>query len=64
MKAKSHSGAKKRLSITGKGKFKRKKAGSRHLNLGKANNRLRRLGETAYVHQGDERRMRRLLPNG
>lgn len=64
MKLKTHSGAKKRFKKTATGKIKRKKAGKRHLNIGKGNTRLRKLSESAYVFQGDERRINRLMPNG
>lgn len=64
MKLKTHSGAKKRFKKTASGKIKRKKCGKRHLNLGKSNNRLRKLASAAYIFEGDERRINRLMPNG
>ncbi|MBS1985739.1 MAG: 50S ribosomal protein L35 [Bdellovibrionales bacterium] len=62
-KLKTHSGAKKRFTKTASGKIKRKKAGGRHLNIGKGGTRLRRLKGSAYVFEGDVQRVHRLLPN-
>lgn len=62
MKLKTHSGAKKRFKKTANGKIKRKKAGKRHLNIGKGGSRLRSLSQSAYVYEGAERRINRLLP--
>jgi large subunit ribosomal protein L35 len=64
MKLKTHSGAKKRFKVTAKGKIKRKKAGRRHLNMGQTHSQERRLNSSAYVFQGDEARIHRLLPYG
>lgn len=64
IKRKTHSGAKKRLSMTGTGKIKRKKGGKKHLNFGKGGARLRRLSEGAVIDAGHQRRVSRLLPNG
>lgn len=61
-KLKSHSGAKKRFKKTASGKIKRGKTHNKHLMLGKGNSRLRRLSASAYIDQGNERRINRLIP--
>lgn len=63
-KLKTHSGAKKRLSITGSGKIKCKKAGGRHNTGNKSAKQMRRTRESAYIAPGMEKRIGRLLPNG
>jgi large subunit ribosomal protein L35 len=61
MKAKNHSGAKKRLKLLSSGKVKRKQVGKRHL-LSAHNSKLKRhLGETVYVHSANMNQTRRLL---
>lgn len=49
MKQRTHSGAKKRLRLTGGGKLKRKKVGMRHLNSHMSSKRKRQLGKGTYV---------------
>lgn len=49
MKAKTHSGAKKRMRVTAKGKVKRKQVGMRHLNSHMSSKRKRHLGQVVYV---------------
>jgi large subunit ribosomal protein L35 len=61
-KMKSHSGAKKRLRKTAKGKFKHQKEGRRHLMAGKSESRARRIGENGYIHPTMDHRMAKLLP--
>lgn len=61
-KMKTHSGAKKRFSRTGSGKFVYHKGGRRHL-LGKKNStRLRRLRRKSVISPSLEERMKTLLP--
>lgn len=62
MKQKTHSGAKKRLRVTGGGKVKRRKANLRHLLECKSSNRKRHLGKMTYVHSASEYQVSRLLP--
>ncbi len=64
IKAKSHSGAKKRIKKTASGKFKIRKSGGRHLLAGKGRRRLRRIQGPAFIHPTMEHRMVRLLPYG
>ena len=63
MKQKTHSGAKKRLRMTGGGKVKRRKAGMRHLLESKGSGRKRQLGMMVYVHSASEYQVERLLPH-
>ncbi len=61
MKAKTHSGAKKRLKITGTGKKRFKKASKRHLLVNKSK-RQKGIKELE-VAAGDNQKLSRLLPN-
>lgn len=59
---KSHSGAGKRLRVTGGGKIKRKRSNHRHLlTTGKSRKQKNRLQTTGYVAPGDLKRVRALL---
>lgn len=49
MKQRTHSGAKKRMRLTGSGKVKRKQVGLRHLNSHMSSKPKRHLGKTTYV---------------
>ena len=60
-KMKSNSGAKKRFSLTGTGKVKRKHAFHSHILTKKSNKRKRNLVKTTLVHESDERRVFTLL---
>lgn len=60
-KVKTHSGAKKRFSLTATGRIKRKHAFKNHLLDKKQAKQKRRLTHTTLVHQADEARMRKLL---
>lgn len=62
MKQKTHSGAKKRLRVTGGGKVKRRKANLRHLLECKSSGRKRQLGMMTYVHSASTYQTQRLLP--
>ena len=60
-KMKTHSGAKKRLRKTARGKLRGRHAMTSHM-LGKKNaKRRRRLGRPVEVAKSDERRVRELL---
>jgi large subunit ribosomal protein L35 len=61
MKQKTHSGAKKRLKVTGSGKIKRKQPGRRHLLEHMSAKRKRHLGETQYVNPANQYQAERLL---
>ncbi|MEZ4799633.1 MAG: 50S ribosomal protein L35 [Flavobacteriales bacterium] len=52
-KAKTKSGAKKRFTVTGSGKIKRKHAYKRHILTKKSTKRKRALGNDALVHPSD-----------
>ncbi|CRK56277.1 LSU ribosomal protein L35p [Alloactinosynnema sp. L-07] len=60
-KMKTHSGASKRVKITGKGKLRRQQAGLRHKLEKKPTSVTRRLSGTAEVAKVDEKRLNRLL---
>jgi large subunit ribosomal protein L35 len=61
MKQKTHSGAKKRLRVTGGGRVKRGQAGLRHLLENKSSGRKRQLGMTTYIHVASAYQVERLL---
>ena len=61
-KMKTHKGAKKRFSVTGKGKVRRFKAYKSHILTKKTSKRLRRLRRAGYVATtGEVKHLRRLL---
>ena len=60
-KQKTHSGAKKRIKVTGSGKLLREKAGKRHLLERKPSKLTRRLTGTTEVAPADTRKMKKLL---
>lgn len=60
-KMKTHSGAKKRIRVTGSGKLMRQRAGKRHLNEGKPTKRTRRLSVDVELSKADQRQARKLL---
>jgi large subunit ribosomal protein L35 len=60
-KQKTHSGAKKRFSVTGTGKLRREKAGKRHLLEHKTSTVTRRLSGTTDVAKSDAGRINKLL---
>jgi large subunit ribosomal protein L35 len=60
-KQKTHSGASKRIRVTGTGKLRRQKAGRRHLLEKKSSKMTRRLEGTTEVAANDVRRVKRLL---
>ena len=60
-KQKTHSGAKKRIKVTGTGKLRREKAGQRHLLERKSSKLTRRLTGTTEVSKADTGKMKKLL---
>lgn len=60
-KVKTHSGAKKRFSLTGTGKIKRKHAFKNHELDKKQTKQKRRLTHTTLVHKADQGRVRKML---
>jgi large subunit ribosomal protein L35 len=60
-KVKTHSGAKKRFSLTGTGKVKRKHAFKNHMLDKKQTKQKRKLTHNTLVHKSDESRMKKLL---
>lgn len=61
-KIKTHSGAKKRFSLTKNGKVKRAKAYKRHMLNSKTTKRTRRLRKTAYADSTNVAAVKRLIP--
>lgn len=60
-KMKSHSGAKKRIAVTGTGKLRRRRQNKNHILEKKAPKRKRQLRRPAEVSSADEPRVRRML---
>jgi large subunit ribosomal protein L35 len=60
-KFKPHSGMKKRVKITGKGKFIAEPAGKRHLLEVKSSRRTRRLSGTVELAKTETRRVKKML---
>ena len=60
-KVKTKSGAKKRFSLTGTGKIKRKHAYKSHILTKKTTKQKRGLTHTGLVRSGDENRVRAML---
>ena len=60
-KFKPHSGMKKRVKITGKGKLSREQTNRRHLLEVKSSTRKRRLAGTADVSKADTKQVKKLL---
>ena len=60
-KNKTHSGASKRIRVTGKGKLRRQKAGMRHKLEKKPSTLTRRLSGTTELAPADVRRVKKLL---
>ena len=60
-KMKTHSGAKKRVKVTGTGKLAHRQAGKRHLNEHKPTTRTRRLSNDKVLEGTDAKKMRKLL---
>ena len=62
-KMRSHSGTKKRLTITASGKVRRGQAGTSHLAPGKTQKQTRQTRKSALVSTSDARRLRQILSN-
>ncbi|HEX6516870.1 MAG TPA: 50S ribosomal protein L35 [Nocardioidaceae bacterium] len=60
-KMKTHSGASKRVKVTGSGKLRREKAGRRHLLERKPSTLTRRLAGTTDVSKADTKKVKKLL---
>lgn len=60
-KFKTHSGMKKRIKITGTGKFRREQTNRRHLLEVKSSSRKRRLAGTTEVSKADTKQVKKLL---
>ena len=60
-KMKTHSGAKKRIRVTGSGKLMRQRAGKRHLNEHKPTKRTRRLSSDVVLSKAGQETARKLL---
>ena len=60
-KMKTHSGAKKRFTITRTGKIRRRKAFMNHILEKKSADRKRNLNRMTVVAKGDEKNIRKLL---
>jgi len=62
-KMKTHSGTKKRLTITATGKIKRGRPGTSHLAPGKTQKRIRHLRKSTTVATSDLKRIRQQVAN-
>ncbi len=63
-KMKTHSGAKKRFSLTGTGKIKRKDAYKSHILTKKTTKQKRNLTTTSYVSDADMGNVKKMLAIG
>jgi large subunit ribosomal protein L35 len=61
-KIKTHSGAKKRFTISGSGKIMRRKIGVNNFRRKKRGETLREIGSTQQVSDHVKKRLRRLMP--
>ncbi|MBZ2173621.1 MULTISPECIES: 50S ribosomal protein L35 [Nitratidesulfovibrio] len=61
-KIKTRRSAAKRFSVTGSGKFKRRKQNLRHILTKKNAKRRMRLGQSATVDSTNEKAVRRMMP--
>lgn len=61
-KIKTRRSAAKRFSVTGSGKFKRRKQNLRHILTKKNAKRRMRLGQSATVDATNEKAVRRMMP--
>jgi len=60
-KMKTHSGAKKRIKVTGSGKLMRRQAGRGHLRLAKGKNTYRRRSKETELAPGDAKVIKKQL---
>lgn len=63
-KMKTHSSAKKRLSVTGNGKVKKNVANRAHKLTGKSSKRKMSLKKASYVDSANKNAVKKLLPYG
>lgn len=63
-KIKTRRAAAKRFSLTGSGKFKRRRQNLRHILTKKDAKRKMRLGQATVVDSANLKAVRRMLPNG
>lgn len=63
-KLKTHKAMAKRVSITGSGKFMRRKVAINHLRRNKSPEAVRSMDKKFPLATADKRRMKRLLPYG
>ena len=61
-KIKTHSGAKRRFSVTGSGKIMRRKIGVNNFRRKKRGQTLREFADKLPVSPGNVKRLRRLMP--
>ncbi|MNS71716.1 50S ribosomal protein L35 [compost metagenome] len=61
-KMKTHRASAKRFSVSGSGKLMRRKAGKKHLLVGKASKRKHRLEGSTQIDKTDENRVSHALP--
>lgn len=61
-KMKTHSGAAKRLKVTGTGKFRRFKAYGSHILTKKSSKRKRGYRQSATCHESLEKALRKMMP--
>lgn len=61
-KLKTNKSVQKRFRVTKSGKFKKMRAGKRHLLQGKSSKRKRHLRESGFASGAFEKQLRRLLP--
>lgn len=61
-KLKTHSGAKKRFKITGRGKVRHKRAGARHLLQGMSASRSRQLRRPDTLNNTQAKIIKKLMP--
>lgn len=62
-KMKTHSGAKKRIKVTGSGRYMRRQAGRGHNKLAKGKATFRRRSRDVELSAGDRRNAKKLLNN-
>ena len=60
-KMKTHSGAKKRIKVTGSGKYMRRQAGAAHLKLAKGKSTFRRRKGEVELAPGDKKVIKKQL---
>ena len=61
-KIKTHSSTKKRISVTGTGKFKKNVANRAHKLTGKSSKRKMALKQSSYVDGANKKAVKKLLP--